>query len=502
MEVDEEAEEDEEEEEEEDDEEEKDLKEAAELMDSIKESEESSRPTTPEDTVTKAKKPPEEVEPAEPVVKEEPEEKEAPVSPAAPTTTTPAAAPKVTVKEEPSADGPEESAEASADQNEVERTTSIDSLTDRERGAFDMLMEMQMRPPEPRERHPSSDSHTMLKDLITRPPMLSSPSIGEEVVPHQLDSGLEQDAVMALLQMHEPSRPVTVPTEFASADIKEEEEEEMETEQSTPIDPEQKKAQLTMLSEHNYFGKPSDKTEGEAGVAAAAAAEDYDSDITDSASEGEQDLIATLPPEIQVDHSYCHPYHPVDQALAKKMRRDKSAALNLPTVANMEPHVTPPRDENYLEDVEIELPEVKITETKEKSKKKKKDRKSKDKKLKDLTNFAVAEIKKEEKVAKPKPTLKPRSLQAEMQVMYDFLIRGIDEEDIGFLKRRYDELLQDDSPSTYWLNDIHWVDHSTTVLPDPSPPKKKRKHSVTEEPFRKHKTGRVVHLLYKINCNN
>ncbi len=45
-------------------------------------------------------------------------------------------------------------------------------------------------------------------------------------------------------------------------------------------------------------------------------------------------------------------------------------------------------------------------------------------------------------IPKPKPDYKVRSMHEEMKVKYDFLIRGIDDEDIRFLKRRYEELLQ------------------------------------------------------------
>ena len=71
---------------------------------------------------------------------------------------------------------------------------------------------------------------------------------------------------------------------------------------------------------------------------------------------------------------------------------------------------------------------------------------------------------------------------------YDFLIRGIDEEDIAFLKRSYEDLLKDDNPQTYWLNDTHWVDHSETLIPDPQPPKKRRKYMQHDLPA-PHKTG-------------
>ncbi|ELU13685.1 hypothetical protein CAPTEDRAFT_150651 [Capitella teleta] len=76
-----------------------------------------------------------------------------------------------------------------------------------------------------------------------------------------------------------------------------------------------------------------------------------------------------------------------------------------------------------------------------------------------------------------------------MQVTYEFLFKGIDVEDVDFIKKRYEELLGNDSPQTYWLNDTHWVDHSHTRIPDPVPPKKRKKYSQQDEVMVAHKTG-------------
>lgn len=57
--------------------------------------------------------------------------------------------------------------------------------------------------------------------------------------------------------------------------------------------------------------------------------------------------------------------------------------------------------------------------------------------------------------------------------MYEFLTRGIDREDIEYLRRAYEALLAEDAQG-YWLNDTHWVEHPPTDLTY-SPPKKKSK---------------------------
>ena len=92
----------------------------------------------------------------------------------------------------------------------------------------------------------------------------------------------------------------------------------------------------------------------------------------------------------------------------------------------------------------------------------------------------------------------------QFQVKYDFLIRGIDGEDISFLKRSYEELLQsvsensrvvNDERLSYWLNGTHWVNHSHTLIPDPQPPKKRRKHVQDDLPS-PHKTGTSCNVQF------
>lgn len=70
------------------------------------------------------------------------------------------------------------------------------------------------------------------------------------------------------------------------------------------------------------------------------------------------------------------------------------------------------------------------------------------------------------------PTIyKERDLMAEMEILYEFLTKGIDHEDVEYLRRSYEGLLADDAQS-YWLNDTHWVDHPATDVP---PPKRRKK---------------------------
>lgn len=85
------------------------------------------------------------------------------------------------------------------------------------------------------------------------------------------------------------------------------------------------------------------------------------------------------------------------------------------------------------------------------------------------------------KMAQPEITYKERDLMSEMSIFYQFLTRGIDAEDVEYLRRSYEALLADDAQG-YWLNDTHWVDHPPTDVPSPA---KRRKR----DDLRLHATG-------------
>lgn len=85
----------------------------------------------------------------------------------------------------------------------------------------------------------------------------------------------------------------------------------------------------------------------------------------------------------------------------------------------------------------------------------------------------------------PRRTYPARDLAEESLIFYDFLAKGVDEEDITFFHKSYERLLSAEALQMggYWLNDTHWVDYDAT-LSDSPPSKKKRK----EEP-RPHASG-------------
>jgi hypothetical protein len=82
---------------------------------------------------------------------------------------------------------------------------------------------------------------------------------------------------------------------------------------------------------------------------------------------------------------------------------------------------------------------------------------------------------------------KPRPSKEQFDIVYKFLTKGLDLEDIGYLKRSYQMMLNQTAQdrNLYWLNDTHWVDHTVTDIP--SPPKSKRRRK--DDFSRPHLTG-------------
>ena len=65
-------------------------------------------------------------------------------------------------------------------------------------------------------------------------------------------------------------------------------------------------------------------------------------------------------------------------------------------------------------------------------------------------------------------TYKARTPQEQFEVVYKFLTKGLDLEDISYLKRSYHMMLNQNQAgqdkNLYWLNDTHWVDHTVRRL--------------------------------------
>ncbi|KAH8295234.1 hypothetical protein KR018_009018 [Drosophila ironensis] len=98
---------------------------------------------------------------------------------------------------------------------------------------------------------------------------------------------------------------------------------------------------------------------------------------------------------------------------------------------------------------------------------------------------ALAELARQTVNFVPYEMYSARDQNEEMVILYTFLTKGIDTEDIRYIKMSYSEHLQKE-PYAMFLNNTHWVDHCTTDRSFwPPPPKKRRK----EDELMRHKTG-------------
>lgn len=83
----------------------------------------------------------------------------------------------------------------------------------------------------------------------------------------------------------------------------------------------------------------------------------------------------------------------------------------------------------------------------------------------------------------PEERYAERSINDEMMLLYEFLTKGIDAEDIEYLRQSYEYMLQDDA-NNYWLNATHWMEHCPTSASHPASRKRKR-----ESDTKKHESG-------------
>ncbi|XP_041348148.1 histone-lysine N-methyltransferase SETD1-like [Gigantopelta aegis] len=242
-----------------------------------------------------------------------------------------------------------------------------------------------------------------------------------------------------------------------------------EEELSLQKDDERKPYVNPAIAEHDYFAVPPvlDKSAG-------------DSDATASADEES----GGMPHEIWMDHNYCMPRAKFElseselQDSAKKgVIRTNKAKHRESTESGMSDSATSTKDK-----------------VKEKPKRKYTKRKNKEETLTDITHTLNRSTERGSRELanllpppKPKVNFSPRSFQEERQTFFGMYHNGIDNEDVGYLKRTYDELMQSDDPMFYWLNDILWVDHPVTNIPDPAPSRKRRK--VEDLQYKTHKTG-------------
>lgn len=249
---------------------------------------------------------------------------------------------------------------------------------------------------------------------------------------------------------------------------------------------------VAMASEHNYFSThetPPRRRKDHRVSASLSKQLPIASDDANSLPCNLPVLVPSLHPDVEIDHNYCQRFHTADES---QLPMDDS----LPFSEVAEPSVVIP----YLTTEPVDDAEPVKEEPKHPKSRAAKPRSHKLPLLADIANVSGSR-----ELAglfsyvppRPRPQFPPRDYQQEMRTAYDFLIGGIDQEDVQFLKRRYEELLQDDSMQTYWLNDTHWVDHPTTFAVDalagPPPGKKRKMHH--EGCVSKHLTGQFYRLF-------
>lgn len=82
-----------------------------------------------------------------------------------------------------------------------------------------------------------------------------------------------------------------------------------------------------------------------------------------------------------------------------------------------------------------------------------------------------------------------RTLQEEFDILCRFFTQGIDQEDVDYIKQAYMYLIQNDTPGTELLHQVHWVDHCATDRSFEPPPLKKRRRDNDFHEMKMHKTG-------------
>ncbi|XP_045173499.2 histone-lysine N-methyltransferase SETD1B-like [Mercenaria mercenaria] len=222
----------------------------------------------------------------------------------------------------------------------------------------------------------------------------------------------------------------------------------------------------SFLSEHAYYAMPNVE-------------EDKESTATLSAEEDDEEDELKGHRLVWIDHNYCQV--PSPQILAD-MQKEYEQTLELARAIER-------KQEEQTKDLIR-------NENLDQLEKPKKGRKRKVDALLDITNKKDNKISRELagllEPVKPKEVkivkYEPRTFEEERQAFYNIFSNGIDIEDINYLKQSYEKLLSTDDPMFYWLNDILWVDHPITNIPDPVPPKRRRKMD-QEVPTSKHKTG-------------
>ncbi|CAH2052091.1 unnamed protein product, partial [Iphiclides podalirius] len=219
---------------------------------------------------------------------------------------------------------------------------------------------------------------------------------------------------------------------------------------------------ISVSDEHSY----TESANGVNGVKEPSGA------LSETSSPQSQASQASQASQVALDHSYCRP-PPADDAPPERRASN---------------HLHHDHGYTWMAEPEIgsQLEELKPKkETKRPYK-----RKHETKKLAEIQN-KLHETLSDAEAASPvhgHVTFPARDMMAEMQVMYEFLTRGIDREDVRLLRRAYEALLAEDAHG-YWLNDTHWVEHPPTDLTYSPPRKRSKRHANIYEELQGHSSG-------------
>ena len=190
---------------------------------------------------------------------------------------------------------------------------------------------------------------------------------------------------------------------------------------------------------------------------------------TDSASESEfmKTVFETPEESVAFDHSYCIPRNDLIRPRSKYVTNDFSTVFDDddPTDIKYSDHMYNKIQSSKLLAKKKQQAQQQATAA-EHGKKGKKIKAPKQPIVNDENIDLTAVIK------KPEIKFPPRSRELEQEILCDFIQNGIDSEDVRYLKRSYDTLLQEDT-NYKWLNESHWSDHPPTKITQPSKKKKK-----------------------------
>ncbi|XP_070390012.1 histone-lysine N-methyltransferase SETD1B-A [Dermacentor albipictus] len=163
------------------------------------------------------------------------------------------------------------------------------------------------------------------------------------------------------------------------------------------------------------------------------------------------------------DHCYCLPQQASEAKAEVAVSDHVYASAPPPVPPPAAPAATTPMEQRLSTPPPAVPPPP--TRTKPRKKRKTKDESICDQLMFDMPLEPIAKLSREVAFAR-------RNVVEEMNILYEFLKTGADLEDVQYLKRSYDAMLQDEVQG-YWLNDTHWVDHPPTNIPNPSKKKKK-----------------------------